>query len=166
MVVRPACVLLAAAMLVACDGGSNTLQPSSVSTMGESTTSPPPSPVSVPDVRGLAIDDATEALLSSGLLVAREKDFSRRERGTVIGQEVEPGTEVDEGTTVGVMVAQPIPKPPRVVGKEISQARNALRTKGYVVEIVRVNTRTEKHNHVVSQEPIIGRRLLPGEVVT
>jgi beta-lactam-binding protein with PASTA domain len=123
--------------------------------------------VTVPDVEGLSIDDATDELVLSGLLVAKEEGYSRRERGTVVEQVPSPGTEVDDGTTIDVTVAVPLPRIPSVVGKKLGPARNAIRNADYKVgRVIRKRTTTQRHDLVISQRPRGKTDALPGRAVT
>lgn len=62
--------------------------------------------ISVPDVTGAPVDTAKNQLTSRGLKVTTSKQASRQAAGTVISQTPAGGSEVDEGTTITLVIAE------------------------------------------------------------
>ncbi len=65
-----------------------------------------PAKVSVPSVAGMTVDDATNALTQAGFKVNQSSDSSAGvQKGNVIGTRPAAGTQVDEGSTVTIIVS-------------------------------------------------------------
>ncbi|MGQ4490955.1 Stk1 family PASTA domain-containing Ser/Thr kinase [Streptomyces sp. 372A] len=97
------------------------------------------SPVEVPDVTGLSVDDATDALADEGLKVKVKpgRVHSPEVEGDVAVQSPEEGAEAAEGDTVTVTVsAGPrMIDVPDVVGKDADDARDELEAAGFEVKV-------------------------------
>ncbi|WP_405936377.1 Stk1 family PASTA domain-containing Ser/Thr kinase [Streptomyces sp. NBC_00726] len=99
------------------------------------------SPVDVPDVTGLSVDDATDALADEGLKVKVKpgRVHSPEDEGDVAVQSPEEGAEAAEGDTVTVTVSSG-PRMigvPDVVGKDVDDARDELEAAGFEVKVDR-----------------------------
>lgn len=124
--------------------------------------------VTVPDVVGRTVDDATTAMEAVGLEVSVVQVPSGVEPGTVVAQAPGGGNEVEDGTTVSLKVARPLdetttappattappptttappqPQPgvvPDVVGQAAADAAKAFAAEGLHVDL----------NYVASDEP-------------
>jgi serine/threonine-protein kinase len=101
------------------------------------TVSDGPPPVTVPDVAGLEVDDATATLSAEKFKVAREDVFDEEApAGTVI--RTEPGGDegAAEGGTVTIFVSLgPEGTVPDVVGMSVEDAQDTLEKAGYEVEL-------------------------------
>ena len=128
------------------------------------TTSPPPS--LVPDVVGMSTADARNALQDQSLTVSVEKKYSNEAKGTVLKQTPRSSLEVPEGSTVELIVAQPLPKVPKVVGKTLANAKRALKNAGFEVGRVTQQTSSERKGTVISQSPEGGTSARPGRTVS
>ncbi|HJV05364.1 MAG TPA: PASTA domain-containing protein, partial [Actinomycetota bacterium] len=63
--------------------------------------------VQVPSVIGLSQEEAESAIVAEGLQVGDvDTDFSDQPEGTVIAQDPAPGTEVDRGSAVSLVVSE------------------------------------------------------------
>jgi hypothetical protein len=136
-----------------------------------SATQPPvPSPVEtalVPDVDGKSVDDATAELQTAGLEVSVQTKLTNQARkGTVVFTAPLPGSSVEVGDTVTLTVAKPLPKVPKVVGKTIANAKQALRNAGFEVGKVTQQTSSKKKGTVISQSPDAGISARPGRAVS
>jgi len=119
--------------------------------------------VEVPDVVGRSRADAEKALTDAGLAVdVTEVDSSDVEPGTVTEQDPAGGASVDEGATVRLTVSRkPDEEPadsqvavPNTEGQTQARAENALRDKGLVPRVTRVDvTDRAQDGVVVRQEP-------------
>jgi serine/threonine-protein kinase len=126
-----------------------------------------PEPVSVPNVTGLAEAEAEAVITSAGLEWAREEDFSTTvPAGTVISQTPVGGVNVQEGSSVTVVVSKGPRefKMPEVVGMERAEAEDRLDQLGLVVEVVKIPDRPGLV--VVFQDPAAGTTVRAGETVT
>ena len=111
----------------------------------------------VPTVQGLTVDQAVARLADEKLesdVVTEPNDASR---GTVFGQDPAAGTEVDEGSTVRLLVSggpELVPVP-NAVGLPEAQARDRLVSAGFEVRTRRVFSE-DAAGTVVAQEPAAG----------
>ena len=127
-------------------------------------------PVAVPDVTGLDRDGARRALEDVGLRVlfsSRETD--EEDPGQVLEQQPAPGSEVQEGAEVQVVVAEAPPEVdvPDVVSLREDEARSQLENADLRVRRRRVDTDVlEEDGVVLEQDPQAGGTLPPGSRVT
>jgi len=121
----------------------------------------------VPTVEGLTLDRAVMRLEEENLksdIVTQPNDAAQ---GTVFRQDPTPGTEVDDGSTVRLLVSGgPKSGPvPNAVGLPESQARDRLVAAGFQVETRRVFSQGEPGT-VVAQDPAAGADAADGSTVT
>ncbi|MEU7079982.1 Stk1 family PASTA domain-containing Ser/Thr kinase [Streptomyces sp. NPDC046409] len=99
------------------------------------------SPVDVPDVTGLSVDEATAALDEAGLKaeVLPERVNSAEAQGEIARQTPGSGAEAAEGDTVELTVSKGprMLQVPDVTGKDVDEARSALEDAGYEVKVDR-----------------------------
>ena len=129
-----------------------------------------PEQVAVPDVRGKSRTDAEDAIEEAGLTA----DVTRREDedadpGTVLSQDPAPGTEVDEGSAVNIVVAR-APREvavPNVRGDTRNEAANAISDAGLrpFFEEEEVDN-PDQDDVVLDQDPGSGERVKRGSRVT
>ena len=97
-------------------------------------------PITVPDVRGLPLDEAKAKLTAAGLDVARADDVNHDTvpTGHVVSQKPTKGT-LFRGDEVTLVVSKgPVMVPvPNVVGKPVQDAEAALKELGFTIEIRR-----------------------------
>lgn len=121
----------------------------------------------VPTVEGLTLDRAVTRLEEENLksdIVTQENDAAA---GTVFRQDPSSGTEVDEGSTVQLLVSGgPKSAPvPNAVGLPESQARDRLVAAGFQVQTREVFAEDEPGT-VVAQDPAAGADAEDGATVT
>jgi beta-lactam-binding protein with PASTA domain len=145
-------------------------------TPADTTTAPPAAPkVEVPDVRGMALDEARETLEEQGLRARVTRSPSEQPRGEVLRQEPRTGSEVARGTVVALFVsdgagggdetqAETEVSVPGVVGLSASGAVAAIREAGLEARVFRV-TSEERRGTVVDQDPAEGTSVEEGAVV-
>lgn len=153
------CVLMAG-----CDSTSSatTIDPDA----GGTTTSDPPPSVSVPDVHGLPLADAEVDVQDVGLVAeVVDIEYSHSTPNTVLGQDPAKDTEVDDGTTVELLIAKRYPRIAKVVGKQKENARQLLNRAGYKTAVTVITTTTQPDGQVASQRPAGGTEALPGRLV-
>jgi len=123
----------------------------------------PPQPAAtarVPDVQGMKLAEATEALTVADLRVETDRRASWRADGFVYDQSHVPGAAVPYGAAVTLTVADGSLPPPQmldVVGQDRAAAVAALREAGWQVTVERLRTaRPERDDTVASQAPRAG----------
>ncbi|MFD5872805.1 Stk1 family PASTA domain-containing Ser/Thr kinase [Streptomyces sp. NPDC060322] len=99
------------------------------------------SPVDVPDVTGLSVEDARAALDEAGLRteVLAERVNSPEGAGEIARQSPGSGAEAAEGDTVELTVSKGprMLQVPDVTGKDVDEARSALEDAGFEVKVDR-----------------------------
>lgn len=99
------------------------------------------SPVDVPDVTGLSVDDATAALREAGLKaeVLPGRVNSAEAAGDIAEQTPADGAEAAEGDSVELTVSKGprMLDVPDVTGKDVDEARSTLEEAGFEVEVDR-----------------------------
>lgn len=120
----------------------------------------------VPGVTGLPQERAEAEVREAGLEPDTTRQESTRPQGIVIEQSPEAGSEVDEGSSVRLVVSIGPPRDtvPDLVGQTEAEAVDALREAGFESETTRVFSQ-QKEGIVVSQEPKAGSNLKEGETV-
>lgn len=130
-----------------------------------------PGSVTVPDVRGSSVEDATAALKAAGLAVQTRQVESGDPEGTVVEQSPAAGAKVDRGSTVTVGVSQgPTVEPigvPDVTTLPQDEAQAQLESLGFRVRVVNeVAPGPAQVGIVLRQVPAAGREAPPGTLVT
>jgi len=122
----------------------------------------------VPEVEGMAEDEARTALTSVGFEVPEVKrESSDKPQGSVIRQIPKSGTKARTGSVVRLVVAEPAAiEVPKVRGTYLSVAKRDLQTAGLTVGSIRRITDHEHNvNFVLRQEPAAGEKVPPGTEV-
>ena len=111
----------------------------------------------MPDgIVGQNVDDAKKLLIELGLTPQLEYESSLQySEGTVISASVEAGTELSEGDTVLLTVAQSTDgvKVPSVINLSQAEARSSLEQHGFQVSILTADSGTVPKGSVISQSP-------------
>ena len=126
--------------------------------------------VRVPGVIGLSASDASGKIRDAGLQPRIRPVTSSQTAGTVIEQSPAEDASVAKGSEVQLDVAKARPQPvrvnvPDVVGSSASAARRELRSAGFTVTVVTVDSQ-EPVGTVISQSPRAGSELRKGSEVT
>ena len=130
------------------------------------TSSPPaPTSVGVPPLEGASLKEAVSALEGLGFEVQVVEKYSRTDANSVLRLSEDPGTTLEEGTTITLVVAEPIPRLPNIVGKSSSGAISQLKDAGYEVRVVRQES-SQRVGSVIGLRPSAGSPLIPGKPVT
>lgn len=99
------------------------------------------SPVDVPDVTGLSVEDATDALDDEGLKakVLPDRVNSPQDAGDVAQQSPAEGREAAEGDTIALTISKGprMTDVPDVTGKDVDDARSELEDAGFEVKVDR-----------------------------
>ncbi len=126
--------------------------------------------VAVPNVKGLAEDEARTTLESVGFKVAATEQETTDEDqvGKVLSQKPASGSAAKGGTvTIAVGKAPPEVDVPDVVGQGRLAAAAALKQAGFDVETVAQPTSDRSQDlHVISQDPAAGGKGKKGDTVT
>ena len=129
-----------------------------------------PEQVTVPDVSGDDIESARSALDKVGLTADVMREESEDEEpNTVLSQDPAPGTKVDKGSAVSIVVAKEPSEVtvPSVKGDEESEAVAALSSAGLEVDVQDAPVdQPSQDGKVLSQTPAGGSKLARGKRVT
>ena len=113
--------------------------------------------ITMPDgIVGAKLDDAKKVLIDLGLTPQIEYETSLQyEEGTVISASVPAGSELAEGDTVVLTVAQSTDGVlvPAVTGLSQAEARSNLEQHGFQVSILQAESATVEKGNVISQSP-------------
>jgi serine/threonine-protein kinase len=122
-------------------------------------------PVQLPDVVGKTVEEATQLLQDAGLKVTTtEKDDNSVPPGTVLSQTPTGNRKVGKGTTVNLVVAKSaFVEVPRVIGMNVDDAEQLLRSLGFQVEVQDVPGFSDR---VVDQNPEPGEQVPYGSTIT
>jgi beta-lactam-binding protein with PASTA domain len=134
---------------------------------------PTPATVSVPDVVGLGLGAARDAIRNAGLVTEIRYVPSQLASGTVTGQSPQPGATAKRGdhvfltvSQVGSGTAQPPKVVPDVVGQSEAAARQTLQAAGFVAnEVDRPTSDQSQDSVVVDEEPQGGTKASSGSNV-
>ncbi|MBA3347799.1 MAG: Stk1 family PASTA domain-containing Ser/Thr kinase, partial [Actinobacteria bacterium] len=128
-----------------------------------------PRPIVVPNVIGQAYESAESQLQGAGFAVEREDVPSSEAEGIVVAQNPAADTEQGRGSTVVLQVSEgpQTSGVPDVTSQAEDQARQAIRSAGFRVRVVRQDTDDPTlEGIVVSQDPAGGTELEPNDTVT
>ena len=113
--------------------------------------------VAVPEVVGFAQDRAEAAITDAGLTVGEVTlaNSDTVDKGLVISQSPEPGTEIDEQDPVSLVISSGAKEStvPTLVGLSLDEARNALIDAGLQLGDVKRVPSPENRNTVVKADP-------------
>jgi beta-lactam-binding protein with PASTA domain len=131
----------------------------------------PPQPVSVPNVTGMSLSNAQQALVKVGFnaAVTQENVTDQGKNNVVLRQQIVPGKALAKGSNVPIVVGKytAASTVPQVVGARANDANQALLSKGFKVSGTYIDTpMKEKDGYVNKQNPPAGQTVNPGTVVT
>jgi len=134
------------------------------------TVSKGPRQVEVPDLKGVTEDEALAAIEAAGLSPKPLPDepSSKTPAGSVMKQNPDPGTMVDEGSTVEYVVSRGVEtvKVPSVVGMSRSNAEATLQDDGFKVKVTEEYSESVDKGVVISQNPNKGLVVEKGSTVS
>jgi beta-lactam-binding protein with PASTA domain len=119
----------------------------------------------VPNVIGLREDAAAARIHDEGLDVLPRTGPSDRPPNVVLGEKPAPGTQLDKGQTVTILISSGRHSVPDVTGLPLQQAQTRLTSAGFKVKITSVASSRPK-DVVVHQEPVAGVTAVSGTTVT
>ena len=125
--------------------------------------------VTMPDVKGMNVDDARNTLTGLGILteVAYEESDSVAE-GVVISTDVSVGAQIEKGSTVTLTASAGTQgvEVPNVVELTFDEANTQLVSKGFLVNKTEGYSDTIEAGRVISQTPAEGNKAPKGSVIT
>lgn len=121
--------------------------------------------VGVPLVLGRSLARAESAIGGRNLSPTMTEKFSDEKPGTILSQSPVTGTELEEGETVALVIAKPLPRVPDVTGNRLSSARRSLQRQGYEVRVSK-EVSSLALGSVISQSPRGNVQSRPGRLVT
>jgi hypothetical protein len=125
-----------------------------------------PKTAAVPRLVSLTLAEAKASLREAGLTIGVVKrEPSVKEAGTVLQQGASPGTPLENGSPVTIILAAPLPKVPDVVGSGKAAAVSKLEAAGFRVQTSTRSTTSGSDNVVLSEAPSAGSRVKPGTTV-
>jgi eukaryotic-like serine/threonine-protein kinase len=129
------------------------------------TVSAGPGVVDVPNVMGLDVAAAQQALTEAGLTSETEEEYDlRAPAGQVMGQLPAPGEEAEPGSSVGLLVSKGVPDEttvPKVTGLSEQQATRELEQAGLKAVPVEAYSDTVAEGIVAGQDPAAGEVVAP-----
>jgi len=131
------------------------------------TVSSGPGEAPVPIVRGLTVEDATDALRQAGFKADERREFSDTvKNGRVIESSPPEGSTARKGTTVTLVVSRGKEKAvvPDVVGQAREEAERALQDAGLQASVSEEESEDEPGT-VLRQDPAAGTQLAKGKTV-
>ena len=125
--------------------------------------------VTMPDVKGMNVDDARNTLTGLGILteVVYEESDSVAE-GVVISTDVSAGAQIDKGSKVTLTASAGTQgvEVPNVVGLTFDEANTQLVSKGFLVNKTEDYSDTIEAGRVIAQTPADGNKAPKGSVIT
>ena len=126
--------------------------------------------VTMPDVTGKSVDEATEILndLGLGIKVASSEYSDVIEKDLVLSQSVEEGEEVEKNTTIKVVVSkgEEAISVPDVIGLDEEEAKNTLQDYGFNVKREYEYNDTVPSGKVIKTSPDKGADVQKGDTIT
>lgn len=124
----------------------------------------------VPDLVGKSFKDAEKLLTDAGLTATAERTESAEyDKDFIISQDIEPGTQVEEGTSLKLVISSGKIQGnsiPDVVGKSEPEAKVLLDNEGFVMAVEYVESDSVPKGNVISQTPLGATTALRGSTVT
>ena len=128
-----------------------------------------PKTVNVPSVVGEKEADAERMIRDANLTVAKDSDYSSEyEAGTVMSCSPDQGTEVEEGSTVKIVVSlgQEQVEVPNLKNQTADDAAGALSSRGLNGNPSYEYSDSVAEGYVISQDPSAGSHVNPGTTVS
>ncbi|MBA4862883.1 Stk1 family PASTA domain-containing Ser/Thr kinase [Streptomyces sp. PSKA54] len=124
--------------------------------------------VAVPDVQGLTFVKAEAQLEKKGFEVEKKTEESDREPGIVIDQNPAGDTEVEQGSTITLTVAEKKEQVtvPDVTGKTCDEAKQQMEDNDLTGNCTEVDSTTVEAGKVIQTIPAKGEQVDPGSAVT
>lgn len=149
------------------DGATSTADPAETTPTSTESSSVEPTKVTAPQVTGLSLSQAVKRLRARGLRVGTvSKRPSAKPRRTVLRQSDRPGSRLNDGSSVSLVIAAPLPLVPNTIGDDRFAAKRKIRRAGFTVRTTKQQTDSASPGTVIDQTPDGGTRARPGATVT
>lgn len=127
-----------------------------------------PKKVKVPNLQNMKISDAEKTLKANGLIADKKYSKSRDvEKDYIISQKEKAGTEVEEGSTIHIVVCSvTMISVPDVTNQKADEAKISLEGLGITVNVTEVYSDAVESTKIISQEPKAGTEIEYGQEVT
>ena len=119
----------------------------------------------VPRVIGLSLKQARRQATARSLDISVVRKYSNEPAGTVLRQAVRAGKQVDEGTSIQLVIARPFPHVPGLAGQKAKGAKQGLRGAGFTV-VVQLQESSAAAGTVLYSIPAAGSQVKPGATIT
>ncbi len=124
----------------------------------------------VPNVVGMSVADASDALTKAGLTAkAQYKESTEYEKDYIVSQDIEPNTEVESGTVLNLVVSSGKivgATVPDVVGMTEAEAKVKLESEGFKMQKQLQESDSVEKGNVISQNPLGATTAAQGSDVT
>ncbi len=124
----------------------------------------------VPNVVGMTVTEASDALTKAGLTAkATYKESTEYEKDYIVSQDIEGNTEVASGTVLNLVVSSGKivgVAVPDVVGKSEAEAKVILESEGFAMQKQLQESDTVEKGNVISQNPLGATTAAKGSPVT
>jgi beta-lactam-binding protein with PASTA domain len=129
-----------------------------------------PKKIAVPDLKGMTITDATNAITTAKLTVDPNSQFVDSDAGNadkVVTQSPEAGSKVPAGQAVHLSIGKVVTLVPDLHGKSVSDATAALAALKLSLDpnVQIVQSTPDDSNKIVTQNPAAGTRASSGQTV-
>ena len=127
-----------------------------------------PESVDIPNLTSYSFDEAKELLEGDryGLKVKRQNTDSEEPKGRVLNSNPPPGTSVERGSTVTLIVSRGQIEMPNVVNQNVDSARQTLEDLGLKVSVQDDPNGTAPDGTVTAQSREAGTMVSPGTTIT
>jgi len=126
--------------------------------------------VTVPNVVGKSVDEASQILTEAGLTAkATKQESTEYDANYIISQDIEAGQKVSSGTVLNLVVSSGKVvgvNVPDVVGRSEAEAKVALEAEGFVMQKQLQESATVQKGNVISQSPLGATSAPTGSSVT
>lgn len=126
--------------------------------------------ITVPDVVGMTVTQASDALTKAGLTAkATYKESTKYDKDYIEEQDVEPGTPVSQGTILNLVVSSGKitgVTVPDVVGLSEAEAKVALENEGFKMQKQLQESDSVEKGNVISQNPLGATTAAKGSDIT
>lgn len=126
--------------------------------------------ISVPNVVGMTVTQASDALTNAGLTAkATYKESTEYDKDYIVSQDVEAGTSVSAGTILNLVVSSGKitgVNVPDVVGLSEAEAKVALENEGFTMQKQLQDSESVEKGNVISQNPLGATTAAKGSAIT
>lgn len=153
-------------------GGDDTSEPTTSlpDYVTTTTTTKPPVKYSIPNLLDKNFYEVRNEKTNGEFVIVNEQQVHNdKEAGTILSQDPEPGTSVDKGATITVVISSG--PDDKITLRDVASlseewARTYLEDLGFIVKVDKLYISEQPYGHVDSTEPVAGTVLKKGDTVT